>query len=187
MIVNCPNCSKKFNIDSKLIPIQGRLLQCSNCNHKWNFVPEKKNQTELQTEIKPIAKEAEKTNLNEILINKNEDVKKPTIKKNKKINEKQKISEAINIRLKELEKLEIDDSNIVKAKVLLDKRNEGFAKDFCRKIKNKKNFYHHIGIYIYTPHSLRKFVELKQSPKEIERSLEQMRAMDPLTPVLESD
>ena len=78
----------------------------------------------------------------------------------------------------ELEKLEIDDSNIVKAKVLLDKRDEGFAKDFCRKIKNRKNFYHHIGIYIYTPHSLRKFVELKQSPKEIERSLEQMRAMD---------
>ena len=61
---------------------------------------------------------------------------------------------------------------------MLDKRDEGFAKDFCRKIKNRKNFYHHIGIYIYTPHSLRKFVELKQSPKEIERSLEQMRAMD---------
>ena len=38
----------------------------------------------------------------------------------------------------ELEKLEIDDSNIVKAKVLLDKRDEGFAKDFCRKIKNRK-------------------------------------------------
>ena len=101
MIVNCPNCSKKFNIDSKLIPIHGRLLQCSNCNHKWNFVPEKKNETERQTEIKPIAKEAEKTNLNEILINKNEDVKKPTIKKNKKINEKQKISKDQKINKKE--------------------------------------------------------------------------------------
>ena len=37
MIISCPNCNKKFNIEAKLIPEKGRLLQCSNCNHKWHY------------------------------------------------------------------------------------------------------------------------------------------------------
>ena len=37
MIIDCPDCNKKFNIDQNLIPIQGRLLQCGSCNHKWFF------------------------------------------------------------------------------------------------------------------------------------------------------
>ncbi len=37
MIIACPNCNKKFKIDEKLIPENGRLLQCSSCNHKWYF------------------------------------------------------------------------------------------------------------------------------------------------------
>ena len=40
MIINCVNCSKKFEINSNLIPEQGRLLQCSGCNHKWFFKKE---------------------------------------------------------------------------------------------------------------------------------------------------
>ena len=43
MIINCPNCNKKFNIDEKLIPEKGRLLQCSSCNHKWHYTIQKKN------------------------------------------------------------------------------------------------------------------------------------------------
>ena len=44
MIITCANCSKKFNIDEKLIPENGRLLQCSSCNHKWHYrKPEKEN------------------------------------------------------------------------------------------------------------------------------------------------
>ena len=37
MIIECINCNKKFNIDSNLIPENGRLLQCNGCNHKWFF------------------------------------------------------------------------------------------------------------------------------------------------------
>ena len=37
MIVSCINCNKKFEIDAALIPDNGRLLQCNNCNHKWFF------------------------------------------------------------------------------------------------------------------------------------------------------
>lgn len=77
-----------------------------------------------------------------------------------------------------LENSEIRDTNIVKANVILDEKNEGFAKDFVRVIKSKKNFYHHIGLYTYTPISLEKYVNLKQTFNEINRSLEQMRAID---------
>ena len=37
MIIDCPNCDKKFEIDKKLIPPDGRLLQCGSCNNKWFF------------------------------------------------------------------------------------------------------------------------------------------------------
>ena len=37
MIIDCPNCDKKFEIDKKLIPSDGRLLQCGSCNNKWFF------------------------------------------------------------------------------------------------------------------------------------------------------
>ena len=41
MIITCPNCNKKFNIDHSLIPESGRLLQCSNCLHKWHYITNK--------------------------------------------------------------------------------------------------------------------------------------------------
>ena len=37
MIIECPNCNKKFEIDQNLVPNDGRLLQCGNCSHKWFF------------------------------------------------------------------------------------------------------------------------------------------------------
>jgi len=54
MIIKCPNCNKKFDIDQKLIPSSGRLLQCGSCNHKWFFELNiiKKN-TEEEIKIKP--------------------------------------------------------------------------------------------------------------------------------------
>ena len=37
MIITCINCSKKFNVDSELIPNDGRTIQCGSCNHIWFF------------------------------------------------------------------------------------------------------------------------------------------------------
>ena len=37
MIIDCPDCNKKFDIDQNLIPAKGRLLQCGSCNYKWFF------------------------------------------------------------------------------------------------------------------------------------------------------
>jgi len=41
MIVQCNNCHKKFDLDTNLIPEEGRLLQCSACNNTWFFKKKK--------------------------------------------------------------------------------------------------------------------------------------------------
>ncbi len=37
MIIECPNCNKRFNLDGKLIPENGRVLRCGNCDHVWHY------------------------------------------------------------------------------------------------------------------------------------------------------
>ena len=63
-----------------------------------------------------------------------------------------------------------------------DLRGDDFmaAKDFFRIKKDLKNdkIYHHIGIYAFTNVALSKYVKLPRSKLEIERNLEQMRAME---------
>ena len=54
MIISCINCNKKFDIDSNLIPENGRLVQCNGCNHKWFFKKEIKKEPYVPiTNIKP--------------------------------------------------------------------------------------------------------------------------------------
>ena len=40
MIITCIKCYKKFDLDSNLIPDNGRLIQCGSCDHKWFFKKE---------------------------------------------------------------------------------------------------------------------------------------------------
>ena len=37
MIITCPSCKKKFNLDNNLIPSEGRDLQCGSCEHIWFY------------------------------------------------------------------------------------------------------------------------------------------------------
>ena len=37
MIITCPNCNKKFKIESTLIPEDGRDLKCGSCDHVWLY------------------------------------------------------------------------------------------------------------------------------------------------------
>ena len=62
MIITCDNCNKNFNIDSGLIPENGRLLQCSVCDHKWFFKKEIKEESlpiikDIVDELEPLKKE----------------------------------------------------------------------------------------------------------------------------------
>ena len=51
MIITCPSCNKKFNVDASLIPQEGRTLQCGFCEHKWFFKTEN-----IEEEIKVLEK-----------------------------------------------------------------------------------------------------------------------------------
>ena len=49
MIITCNKCSKRFSIESHLIPEKGRLVQCSNCNQSWFF---KRDTTKIISSVK---------------------------------------------------------------------------------------------------------------------------------------
>ena len=102
MIISCENCNKRFEVSDNLIPEQGRLLQCSSCDHKWFF---KKTEKLIEKkEPKKIIKEDDNKILNETFVKKtieeeeitsitvNEenlseiDDEEPQIKKDKKTN-----------------------------------------------------------------------------------------------------
>ena len=40
MIIDCSNCSKKFEVNSSLIPANGRTIQCGSCDHVWFYKPQ---------------------------------------------------------------------------------------------------------------------------------------------------
>ena len=73
MIIECPNCNKKFSIDKKLIPKNGRTLKCSSCDHIWHYkisinksiddsgISQDKN-TNLDTNISEVEKKEDESN-----------------------------------------------------------------------------------------------------------------------------
>jgi 3-deoxy-manno-octulosonate cytidylyltransferase (CMP-KDO synthetase) len=77
---------------------------------------------------------------------------------------------------------EIINPNVVKVHIEQDLKSDNFlkAKDFFRMKKDLKNdkVYHHIGIYAFTKVALTKYVKFSRSKLEIERNLEQLRAME---------
>ena len=79
-------------------------------------------------------------------------------------------------------KSDISNPNVVKVHTEQVLKDDNFleAKDFFRVKNNLSNekIYHHIGIYAFTNVALTKYVKLGRSKLEIERNLEQMRAME---------
>ena len=51
MHIKCTNCKKTFQIDEKLIPVSGRLLQCGKCDHQWFYNKEKFEETIEKQEV----------------------------------------------------------------------------------------------------------------------------------------
>ena len=89
MIISCPNCNKKFKIDQNLIPINGRLLQCSNCKHKWHFQTEKKD--EIENGSLKSGKVFSENKGEEIKINSTENVSLIEENSKKKLKKKEKV------------------------------------------------------------------------------------------------
>ena len=93
MIIECINCNKKFDINSDLIPDDGRSIQCGSCGHTW-FFKKKDNFLKRKEEIKIETK----------LVNKKATInqEKKTIKDKKKIvsipiNSKKDLDETKNL------------------------------------------------------------------------------------------
>ena len=115
MIIECPACSKKFNIDEKLIPDEGRLLKCGNCDHTWFYKKEENLKLETET-IK----------INEINENKSEiniepvDVPiKETKKIRKKISKKSSTKESTSKELVSIDKSSVSKENKIIKKIFL--------------------------------------------------------------------
>ena len=103
MIIECPACSKKFNIDEKLIPDEGRLLKCGNCDHTWFFKKEQNIKLEAETaEVNDIKEDKSEINI--------QPVKEP-IKQTKKI--KKKISKQSSTKESTSKELEAIDKSSV--------------------------------------------------------------------------
>ena len=82
-----------------------------------------------------------------------------------------------------LSNLELNDPNVVKvitSKNIEKEKEFSNALDFFRASKNNRtnSVYHHIGIYAFTNKALIRYVSLERSKLEIERKLEQLRALE---------
>ena len=96
MIVDCPSCNKKFDIDQNLIPNKGRLVECGSCKHKWFF----------KNEI--IVKKVEPTNNEHLELF---EIKEPQESVSVNLNNKAIISNKINSRSEKLGKnIQIDET-----------------------------------------------------------------------------
>ena len=52
MIIDCINCTKKFEVNASLIPDNGRTIQCGTCNHIWFYKPKiEQSKYEIKAEI----------------------------------------------------------------------------------------------------------------------------------------
>ncbi len=88
MIISCNQCLKKFEIDSNLIPNEGRLLQCSSCHNKWFYKKDIQEKTTVVSELQET----------------HDHKKETTIKKNNNINISNDIDHSEKIKRKHLYK-----------------------------------------------------------------------------------
>ena len=79
MIIECINCSKKFDVNSDLIPKNGRNIQCGSCGHVWFYKKNDQNQE----------------NLIEVETQENINIFKPNVKSDANLSEHPKIKETV--------------------------------------------------------------------------------------------
>ena len=91
MVIRCPNCNKRFKINTSLIPVEGRDLKCGSCDHVWFYKIEDKN-------LEPLS-------LKEDIIN-NEDKPEIVDKKIERTNEEKKPSSHSKIDTKDKKDLD---------------------------------------------------------------------------------
>ena len=71
----------------------------------------------------------------------------------------------------------VEKNNQNNHKVDIDYLDSNLFSEIKKDLKNE-NIYHHCGVYIFTKDALTRYVSLSRSKLEIDRNLEQMRAME---------
>ncbi len=115
MIIECPACSKKFNINEKLIPDEGRLLKCGNCDHTWFY----KKEENLKLETESIKINEIEENKSEINIEPVDVPIKETKKIRKKISKKSSTKESTSKELVSIDKSSVSRENNIIKKIFL--------------------------------------------------------------------
>ena len=108
MIIECVKCSKKFEVNSDLIPEAGRSIQCGSCNHIWFFKLDDKNTVPLTLN--------ENLANNEIDINITENEIEEPVKSSQSIKHK-KVEEKVKKTIKIFEKEKSLTKKIKKEKI----------------------------------------------------------------------
>ena len=85
MIITCPHCEKKFEVDSNLIPEKGRMLKCGSCDQTWFFNPSLQKGSQDSQDIKT-DKKSEIVEDNDEITSAEEQTKNETKKINKSSN-----------------------------------------------------------------------------------------------------
>ena len=115
MIIECPACSKKFNIDEKLIPDEGRLLKCGNCEHTWFFKKEDNIKKEAKTtKISKAEENKSETNIEPV-----QEPIKQTKKIKKKVSKKSSTSVSKSKELISIDKSSVQGENNIIKKIFL--------------------------------------------------------------------
>ena len=115
MIIECPACSKKFNIDEKLIPDEGRLLKCGNCDHTWFYKKEENLKLEIETiKINEIDENKSEINIEPVNV-----PIKQTKKVRKKISKKTSTKESTSKELVSIDKSYVSRENNIIKKIFL--------------------------------------------------------------------
>ena len=129
MIITCNNCNKKFDIDSNLIPVKGRLLQCASCKHKWFFKKEV-----LESTVSPIVDDISIDSVNIF------DQNKPL--NHKEINQSDLQKKDVNVDTEEEpdKKIEINTEEELKKKTKVNTYENIYVKAKPKKQKNFKIF-----------------------------------------------
>jgi len=83
MIITCPSCKKKFNIDINLIPSEGRDLQCGSCDYIWYYKKQEPISEPLQINEDIAIKKNEESDNSDDDISNDQEVKQP-VNANKK-------------------------------------------------------------------------------------------------------
>ena len=85
MIITCPHCEKRFEVDSNLIPTKGRMLKCGSCDQTWFFNPSLQKGSQDSQDIKT-DKKSEIVEDNDEITSVEEQTKNETKKINKSSN-----------------------------------------------------------------------------------------------------